>query len=138
MYNIKKFKKDYPSYSQLTINIFKSLCEESVDDVTKYGMAGGFSGFIYYDETIAFWKRNRQQITALLEETNNSIGENKTICEFVASFNGLQTLEDKNDIAKAIYGKFNDEYTQIYNALTWFAVEEICNMLVNGEYNESN
>ena len=31
----------------------------------------------------------------------------------------------ENEIAKALYGKYNQEYDYIYNTMAWFALEEV-------------
>ena len=42
--------------------------KESAEDVTNHGIDGGYGGFVYYNETCAFFKRNRGAIMELAEK----------------------------------------------------------------------
>jgi hypothetical protein len=106
----------------------KAAFKESAIDAANHGIDGGFSGFIYYTETVEFAKKWRlyilQQVKALAEELGNSP------FELVASFSCLNNLYSTYDIAEAIYNGSDDE-TQIMNALAWFAAEEVCRSYQN-------
>lgn len=116
-------------------------------DVTEHGAGGGFSGFIYYTETVAFFKKNRKAILDLVGEYARELGE--TPIQFVASFNCLkpspadkygagysrqQDIEDTQaEIARALYGRLAQDDTQVPNALAWFALEEVARHITDGD-----
>ena len=86
------------------------------------GIAGGYTGFIYYSDTVDFWRKNRAKITALINYEAESLGENplKMVCRF-RSLEGFSVAE----IARALYGRYSDDLTKIYNTFAWFAAEEV-------------
>lgn len=86
------------------------------------GAAAGFGGFVYYSETVAFWRAHRPKIYAYMKELADGLGEN--VLSMVCSFNGLKDYETE-EVARALYGNYNDEYDQIYNVFAWFALEEV-------------
>ena len=105
---------------------------ETCGYVSKSGADSGFSGFIYYADTIAFFRKHRKNIVALAEYLADEMGEDAVT--MVKNFRCLNGFYEYSDIAKAMYGNFNDEYTTIYNALSWFALEEVANEAVNYLY----
>lgn len=105
--------------------------KESAEDITNHGIDGGFSGFIYYSDTVAFAKRNRPAILALLNEQAADFGADGPI----ALVRGFNCLTDKrtskpdytdDEIGAALYGRgAGDSTYMILNALAWYAGEEI-------------
>lgn len=93
------------------------------------GAAGGFSGFIYYSETVGFWRKNRAKITALMNAEADAIGE-KNALSLCQTFNALKDYEP-DEIARALYGNYNDDLTQIYNVFAWFVLEEMAYSFAN-------
>jgi hypothetical protein len=94
-------------------------------DVTNHGAAGGFRGFCYYTETVAFTQRNRKAILAMAEEMGQELGEGGAIgC--IASFQCLKGNYTQAEIAEAVYNYRSENRTQVYNALAWYALEEVC------------
>ena len=76
--------------------------KESAQDVVDHGASCGFGNFIYYTDTITFTAKNRKAIAAY-------------------------AAEQAKDIARALYGRITDDdkKTTIYNALAWYALEEV-------------
>ena len=105
---------------------------ETCGYVSKVGADSGFGGFIYYTDTIAFFRKHRKNIVALAEYLADEMGEDAVT--MVKNFRCLNGFYEYSDIAKAMYGNFNDEHTEIYNALSWFALEEVANEAVNYLY----
>jgi hypothetical protein len=98
---------------------------ESLEDISRHGISGGFSGFIYYSETVAFYKRNRKDILALLKEYASDFGLHSA-AEVVSGFNCLKGNSDlQESIGRCLYGRITDEDTMVANALAWFAAEEV-------------
>lgn len=99
----------------------------SLKDIANHGIDGGFGGFIYYSDTVKFFKNNREEIIALVLEMSQEFGENPI--KFVQSFNCLHNnynnAEGEAEIARALYGRLASDDTQIPNALAWFAAEEV-------------
>ena len=89
------------------------------------GAAGGFSGFIWYSDTVQFAKKNRKAIVELLEEQAEDFGYSGPI-EMVRSFNCLKGFDpNEREVARSLYGRPTEEDTQILNALAWYALEEV-------------
>ena len=51
-----------------------SLDGEDFKQISKYGIDGGFNGFIYYSDTIKFFDRNEELITDFLNEEADNLG----------------------------------------------------------------
>ena len=101
--------------------------KESAQDVVDHGAACGFGNFIYYTDTVAFTAKNRKVIAEYAAEQSKEIGYKDEI-EMILSFNGLQHDDlTSSDIARALYGRLTDDdkKTMIYNALAWYALEEV-------------
>ena len=97
------------------------------------GAAGGFGGFIYYSETVAFWRRNRKIITERLNDLAFELGENTF--QMVMSFGGVKDGDfSEDEIGRALYGNYNSDLDLIYNVLAWFALEEVANWYSDFEY----
>lgn len=97
---------------------------QSLNDVSRCsaGAAGGFTGFIYYTETVEFWRKNRAKITALINYEADGLGENPL--EMVCRFRSLEGFS-VDEIGLALYGKYSDYLAQIYNTFAWFALEAV-------------
>lgn len=98
--------------------------KESAIDIVNNGANCGFGKFIYYYDTVKFTKRNKVSIIGLCKEMDQQI-ENVGLINFICSFN---CMKDSNydEVAKAIYSGKGEEVTKVYNALAWFALEEVC------------
>jgi hypothetical protein len=100
------------------------------------GAAGGFCGFIYYSETVAFWRRNRTIITERLNDLAFSLGENTL--QMVMSFGGIKDGDfSEDEVGRALYGRYNSDLDWIYNTFAWFALEEVANWYSDFEYENS-
>ena len=95
---------------------------EKWQDVSNYGIAGGFNGFTFYAETCEFAKSNMKLIVDLAKQQADDFGTG--LLEMIASFNYLHNDYSLDEIAETIWGGAED--TQILNALAWYAAEEIC------------
>jgi hypothetical protein len=96
-------------------------------DCSKHGADGGFPGFIYYCDTLSFFRRNRQDIVKNLELTAKELGED--IIGMVQGFGVFryETPPSVNDIGRALWdtGTLKENLTSLYNVFAWFALEEI-------------
>ncbi len=83
-----------------------------ISDISKHGCSGGFSGLIYYNETVRFHDEHEQEIWDLLYE--------------YAQDEGLKLIDKLAQVSKDA-----GSLTQLKNQLVWWAVEvrahDICN-----------
>lgn len=110
------------------------------EDISNHGIDGGYGGFIYYSDTIKFFKKNRKLITNLVFEMAEEFGQ--TPIEFVRGFNCLKNTFDnaaeaEAEISRALYGRLSQDDTQVPNALAWFAGEEVARYEVDKAEEES-
>lgn len=103
--------------------------KESAQDVVDHGAACGFGNFIYYTDTVAFTAKNRKTIAEYAAEQSKDIGYKDEI-GMILGFNCLQGYDDPittSEVARALYGRLADMDTKtiIYNALAWYALEEV-------------
>ena len=102
-------------------------------DVCNCGASGGFGGFIYHTETIAFTKRNKKALLELCKRQAEEIyGKGYTIGQFIAGFNCVDCGAEH--VAIALYTGKGDNVTTVYNALAWYALEEVCRTYVDFAY----
>ena len=115
--------------------------KDSLQDIANHGADGGFHGFIWHKDTVAFFKRNREDIVALVHRMAEELGE--TPIEMVATFNCLggpayRKAKDSHykeqevlreytpSVGRCLYGgRLTDDDVQVANALAWFAAEEV-------------
>lgn len=77
--------------------------KERAKDVTDHGAAGGYGGFIYHTDTVAFYARNRAAINRMAAELAADIGEGGII-ECVQGFNCLGGDYTADEIGATLYG----------------------------------
>ena len=85
------------------------LAQEQADifiikDISKHGCSGGFSGLIYYNETVRFHDEHEKEIWDLLHE--------------YAEQEGLKLVDKLAQVSKDA-----GSLTQLKNQLVWWAVE---------------
>lgn len=95
--------------------------QESADDIAQHGADVGWSVFTYYTDTVAFAERNKTLIIELAKEQANDYGSN--MYEMIGSFNCLKL--ESWEVAEALHEKTSPEHTTVYNALAWYALEEV-------------
>lgn len=100
-----------------------STFKEYAQDICNHGAQGGFCGFTYYSDTISFAKRNKIEILEFCKQFDSEL-ENVGLFAFIASFNCLRNYSQE-EIAEALYTKNAGSETQVFNALAWFALEEV-------------
>jgi len=109
--------------NQLGYDELTDECKETLSDISNHGASGGFSGFIYYSETLEFFNNNKTEILDHLETMAYDLGE-----ETFKMVTGFGAIKDNNltttDIAKAIYESDDENEGIVKNVLTWYALEE--------------
>lgn len=103
----------------------KESFENYAQDVTRHGASGGFAGFTYYTDTLAFYAKNQKVIVELCKNLADDIGEGNTL-ELVSRFNCLQGDSTQEEVGQTLYGTKRQHDTTVANALAWFALEEVC------------
>lgn len=129
-YNIKKAKKACHPLKRAVMRQFgnSEYFYESVPDIANYGASGGVSGFIYYSDTVNFTKRNKNKIMQSLTELSNDIGE--SIISVLSHWQCLKGMSQR-EIMEGLYNPKSDNKTTVYNALAWYALEEVVNIVYN-------
>lgn len=112
-------------------------------DIANHGIGGGFRGFTYYTDTVAFAKRNRARILKVCEQMRESCGEPDTLSAFIAGFKCVDLSPREVEAVLMDTGAIvrndpqGDNAQQVYNGLAWFAAEEVANAYVELEYERS-
>ena len=99
------------------------IFRESYKDINRIGAEGGFNGFIYTADCVKFTKRNKHQIFKRLDQLSEDIGVDRL--ENLKNWNCLKHYT-ADEIAQGLYNANGDLTDQVYNALAWFALEEVC------------
>lgn len=95
--------------------------QESAEDIARHGANAGWCGFTYYNDTVPFAERNKTLILAMVKEQANDFGSN--LYNMIAGFNCLNL--ESWEVAEALHEKSSPERTSVYNALAWYALEEV-------------
>lgn len=136
MTNLLKAKanviKNNPEYKNLINAVVCRVDLDNVENIVNHGISGGYSGFMYYNDTVAFWRKYRNDITTHMKNFASDLDE--SIGDFLSSFNCFKGY-DQDELLEAFYGSYNDEFTTIYNGFAWYAAEEVCRMIVNESEN---
>lgn len=101
--------------------------QEIARDVSNYGADSGYSGFIYYSETVEFAEIYQGPIMRLVRDMADEFGTNWL--DLIESF-GCIDLQ-AHEIADILAGNDDDNKTQLFNALAWFALEEVSRAYVD-------
>lgn len=107
--------------------------KEMAQDVSSHGADGGFHGFIYHTDTVKFTKNNKATILEYAASEAHTFGQ--TMIGMIAGFNCLKYTEV--EAAEALYNSRSENRTEMYNALAWYALEEVsrsyCDIMENQE-----
>ena len=84
-----------------------------IKDISQHGCSGGFAGIIYYTDTVKFHDDHEKEIWDMLYEAAQD--EGRELMTFIGSISIMKDV---------------GSFTQLKNALVWWAVEvrahEIC------------
>lgn len=122
--------RDNPNYTRLINSVICQLGGiHDIENINRYGIDGGYCGFVYYSDTHKFAMMNRCQIVELLEDMANQLGED--VLGMVSNFgvfrNSPMDADDRKDLYKYLGGG-RPEQGCITNVMAWFAAEEVCRM----------
>ena len=105
--------------------IFIELSAE-FENCAEHGANVGFGGFTYYNETISFYKANRQDIISHMEQTADEFGTD--IISMVQGFGVFRNSgkPTTGEVGKALWGIVNNpDLASLYNVFAWYALEEV-------------
>lgn len=115
---------------QLGYVVYDQEVREILADVNNHGASGGVSGFIYYHETVDFFDKNKESIMALAKDMADEFGYTSTY-EMIKGFNCLNNNYSLDEIVEVLHGIDNDASTQVKNAMSWFALEEVARAIID-------
>lgn len=98
-------------------------------DVAAYGADGGWSGFTYNADTVAFAKRQKGNILEMAKELASDLGCG-SVYEMIGSFSCLADYSGI-EVAEAIHNPRSQDRTAVFNALAWYALEETARSYVD-------
>ena len=115
--------------------------KEQAHDVANHGIDGGFSGFIYYSETVSFTKKHKKLIIESIQQfADDVVGESFT--KVITDFNCLKKSGiTENDVLGSLMCPRSceeDILTLVYNALAWYAGETVAREYTDFVYNLEN
>jgi hypothetical protein len=134
---MKRTIKAFCKFSSINPDLIRAVIRQSggwqsfqdmAPDINNHGIAGGFSGWIYYSDTCAFYAKNQGAIITIVEKWANDC--NISTINFVAGFRCIDA-EDGQNVGKTLYGNKLQHDTQVANALAWFAAEEVARSFVD-------
>ena len=96
--------------------------KENAEDITRYGISGGFHGFICYTDTVSFFRKNKKDIMVYLKDMASDFGQG--MFEMIQCFNCMKGFSQE-EIAEAIYESDSEYEDQILNCLSWTIGEEV-------------
>lgn len=108
--DIDKATADASERSGISETLIRAVLEQlggqdainSCGDIARHGIDGGFTGFVYYTDTVKFFEANRALIVGLVERMANDLGE--LPAEMVCGFGCLAGRE----LAEARKSRFQD------------------------------
>lgn len=134
---MKKTIKNFIEYSDIDAGLIRAVVRQSggwlsfqemAQDIYNHGIAGGFSGWIYYTETCQFYAKNQSSIVELVEYQSEEY-DYKSAQDMVKSFRSINAT--LSEISYTLYGNKRQHDTQVANALAWCAAEEVARSFVD-------
>lgn len=128
---MKRTIKSFCGFSRINSNLIRAVIrqsggwsdfQEKARNISNHGISGGFSGWIYYTETCAFYAKNQSLIVELVESQSDEYGY-RSAQDMVNGFRSLDAT--LSEIAYTLYCKNRPHDIQVANALAWFAAEEV-------------
>ena len=99
----------------------------SAKDIINNGAAGGYTGFIYYEDTVAFTKKHLVLIMQHLNNCADDLGFNAL--DLLSGFNCFKNMSDY-EVFDGLMNPDSDDRQTVYNGLAWFALEEVARHII--------
>jgi hypothetical protein len=113
--------------SHSTKKDFRELSQE-LKEISENGASCGWSGFTYYSDTIAFFKKHRSDIAQQMEQTAAEMGID--LIAMVQSF-GVYRNNDKptpSEVGKALWNnRIEENLSDLYDNFSKYVLEEVAN-----------
>lgn len=104
---------------------------DTLRDVSGHGADGGFSGFIYYRDTVSFAKRHRGAILESLREFASDMGERDPVA-LVLGFRCVSQADVSPEAVSVALcggripsGVSENDVEAVLNGLAWYALETV-------------
>lgn len=139
-YSLSDVKLSY-QYGTVSKVVFKNTdLENTLKDISNYGINGGFSGFIYYNETIKFFNKLKKDIVEFANEEAHSIGY---------GYDNLDLLDDEDmkEVKNYLFRNFDvvtvsmitsfngfedvGDVDQLKNLMAWYVAEQVAYKLTD-------
>ncbi len=139
---MKKTIKAFCQHSNVDSNLIKAVIrqsggwrdfQENAPYIANNGVAGGFSGWIYYTETGEFYAKNQQLISNLVESQADEYGY-QSAQELVKRCGKLDST--MSEIGYTLFGTKRQHANYVANALAWYAAEEVARAYTDWIYEE--
>lgn len=93
---------------------------QSAIEAGRHGADAGWPGFTWYRDTVPFGRRHKRAILECAAELAGDLGT-------VGLVKSFQCLKGVDGVEAVLLGTSRDEdaTTAVYNALAWFALEEV-------------
>ena len=109
----------------------------TLQDIVNHGVDAGYVGFTYYADTRRFALDNWADIIDLARVQAHDLGVG-SLCELIAGFNYLGGISVAEVVDVLMEPSCDNKlYTQVLNALAWFALEETARAIVEGVDNDA-
>lgn len=97
--------------------------KEDAQDIANNGADAGWVGFTYYSDTLKFTKRHKQELLCRANVMAQELGESSGFT-LIAGFNCLKSYS-ADEVFDAFVNPHSEARTDVFNALAWFALEEV-------------
>ena len=105
--------------------------KECAADIVNHGADSGFSGFIYYSDTVPFGEKLRTYIKPYMVDMAAEFGLDG-VYSLMATFKCCNDL-NADQVADAWASAEDDNHIQVMNCLAWFALEETARFITDHE-----
>jgi hypothetical protein len=121
---------EYTSANENLINAVIEQCPEVLEYTECIPADAGYAGFTYYHDTVEFTECNMNCIKELSEIQSNEFGCD-SLFSMVSNFGCINLKAD--EVAEAMYNDESENRTELFNALAWYALEEVVSAIVNAK-----
>ena len=124
--NFCKYDENIAKIARLVIKQMGGVSPDSLRELNSVRDASdGYTGFIWYTDTVAFWRRTRRVAIPYMEEEADGIGES-SVLSMCKNFNYVKSHNiSESEIAKSLYGRMCDAGNDVNNLMAWYCLESV-------------